>query len=131
MANRKQAIEVIDKWLHEVDSEILNDKDLDIDEELKFFVREYLDEYYLCNGCRWYFSPDRTCEKPTGGIRACINRMYDHWNKTHNGIENKSQRKPVEKKLIFAKKIPGTHLSTEYNATWRKIEDKNQMDLFI
>jgi len=83
MATRKQAIEVIDKWLHETNSEDLNDKDLDIDEELMFFVHEYLNEYDLCRSCRWYFSPDRTCEKPTDGIQCCINRMYDHWNKTH------------------------------------------------
>ena len=83
MATRKQAIEVIDKWLHETNSEDLKDKDHDIDEELMFFVQEYLYEYDLCRGCRWYFSPDRTCEKPTDGIQCCINRMYDHWNEHH------------------------------------------------
>ena len=83
MATRKQAIEVIDKWLHETNCECLNDKDLNIDEELMFFVNEYLNEYNLCMGCRWYFSPDRTCEKPTDGILCCINRMYDHWNEHH------------------------------------------------
>lgn len=83
MASRKQAIEIIDKWLHETKSEDLNDKGLDIDEELMFFVHEYLNEYGLCSGCRWYFSADRTCEKPTDGIRCCINRMYEHWVETH------------------------------------------------
>lgn len=88
MATRKQAIEAIDQWLHEIESDILEDKDLDIDAELVFFVKEYLDEYYLCRGCRWYFSPDRTCEKPTDGIQCCINRMYEHWVETHKQGES-------------------------------------------
>lgn len=50
--------------------------------------------------------------------------------KTHSGIANKHERKEVEKKLIFAIKIPGTKLSTDYHATWRTVEDPNQMYLF-
>lgn len=50
--------------------------------------------------------------------------------KTHNGIENKSERKKTETKLIFAIKVPNTRLSTDYHATWRKVDNPNQMELF-
>ena len=93
MATRKQAIEVIDKWLHETESDILEDKDLDIDAELMFFVEEYLNEYDLCWGCRWYFRPERSCEKPTDGIQCCINRMYNHWVETHKQGETTKEAK--------------------------------------
>lgn len=38
--------------------------------------------------------------------------------KTHNGLTTPSQRIPTTKKLIFAKKIKGRKLSTEYTPTW-------------
>jgi len=38
--------------------------------------------------------------------------------KSHKGLANKSVRKTTIPKLIFAKKIKGTKLSTEYTATW-------------
>jgi len=40
--------------------------------------------------------------------------------KTHNGLENKSERITTSKKLVFAKKIKNTKLSTEYESTWNK-----------
>lgn len=39
--------------------------------------------------------------------------------KTHNGMQNKSKRLDTEIKLIYVKKIKGTHLCTEYTPTWR------------
>ena len=39
--------------------------------------------------------------------------------KTHNGMQNKSKRIDTEVKLIYVKKIKGTHLCTEYTPTWR------------
>lgn len=39
--------------------------------------------------------------------------------KTHNGMQNKSKRLNTEVKLIYVKKIKGTHLCTEYTPTWR------------
>jgi len=88
MATRKQVVEAIDQWLHETESEDLEDKDLDIDDELEFFLHEYLNEYGLCESCRCYFSPDRTCEKIGDSIRCCMNRMYAHWREHHNKGEN-------------------------------------------
>ena len=38
--------------------------------------------------------------------------------KSHKGLENKSIRVSTSKKLIFAKKIKNTSLSTEYTPTW-------------
>ena len=38
--------------------------------------------------------------------------------KTHRGLKNKGVRMRTEKKLVFVKKIKGTHLCTEYHATW-------------
>lgn len=38
--------------------------------------------------------------------------------KKHNGLENKSERITTTPKLIFAKKIPNTSLSTSYTPTW-------------
>lgn len=38
--------------------------------------------------------------------------------KKHNGLENKSERITTTPKLIFAKKIPNTSLSTTYTPTW-------------
>ena len=46
--------------------------------------------------------------------------------KTHNGMENKSERLETCKKLIFCKKIKGTKLSTEYHATWRDKSSKKK-----
>jgi len=40
--------------------------------------------------------------------------------KSHVGLENKSKRKATEKKMIYAKKIPKTKLSTYYESTWNK-----------
>jgi len=40
--------------------------------------------------------------------------------KTHNGLENKSERLETSPKLIYAYKIKGTLLSIEYKPTWRK-----------
>ena len=40
--------------------------------------------------------------------------------KRHKGLENKSERVKTSKKLIFAKKIKGRKLSTEYTPTWNK-----------
>ena len=40
--------------------------------------------------------------------------------KSHKGLENKSVRVETTKKLIYAKKIKGRKLSTEYNSTWNK-----------
>ena len=40
--------------------------------------------------------------------------------KSHKGLMNKSVRKNTNKKMIYAKKIPKTKLSTEYEATWNK-----------
>ena len=39
--------------------------------------------------------------------------------KTHNGMQNKSKRLNTEIKLIYVKKIKGTHLCNEYTPTWR------------
>lgn len=39
--------------------------------------------------------------------------------KSHKGLRTKSIRKSTDPKLIFAKKIPNTKLSTEYISTWR------------
>lgn len=39
--------------------------------------------------------------------------------KTHKGIQNKGGRVDTCKKMLFCKKIPNTHLCTEYNSTWR------------
>lgn len=38
--------------------------------------------------------------------------------KTHNGLNNKSERLATSIKMIFAKKIPKTTLSTYYTPTW-------------
>tara|TARA_R100000995_G_scaffold74342_1_gene43343 strand:+ start:815 stop:1396 length:582 start_codon:yes stop_codon:yes gene_type:complete len=40
--------------------------------------------------------------------------------KSHKGLMNKSTRQNTTKKMIYAKKIPKTKLSTEYEATWNK-----------
>lgn len=40
--------------------------------------------------------------------------------KTHNGMANKHERVDTCKKLIYAIKIKGTKLSTEYTPTWNK-----------
>ena len=39
--------------------------------------------------------------------------------KTHKGIQNKGGRVDTCQKMLFCKKIPKTHLCTEYHATWR------------
>lgn len=39
--------------------------------------------------------------------------------KTHNGMQNPSQRLSTEVKLIYVKKIKHTKLATEYTPTWR------------
>ena len=39
--------------------------------------------------------------------------------KTHNGMQNKSERIETVKKLIYVKKIKHTSLCTEYTPTWR------------
>lgn len=39
--------------------------------------------------------------------------------KTHNGMQNKSERLRTEIKLIYVKKIKGTKLCEEYTPTWR------------
>ena len=38
--------------------------------------------------------------------------------KTHNGLSNKSERRATSIKMIYAKKIPKTVLSTAYTPTW-------------
>ena len=38
--------------------------------------------------------------------------------KTHNGLNNKSERLSTSIKMIYAKKIPKTCLSTSYTPTW-------------
>jgi hypothetical protein len=49
--------------------------------------------------------------------------------KKHNGLANKSERVATCKKLIFAKKIKGTSLSTEYTPTWNiKKSKKSESD---
>lgn len=40
--------------------------------------------------------------------------------KSHKGLENKSERHETVKKLIFAKKVKNTKLSTNYTPTWNK-----------
>lgn len=39
--------------------------------------------------------------------------------KTHNGMQNKSERLHTDVKLIYVKKIKGTKLCEEYTPTWR------------
>lgn len=39
--------------------------------------------------------------------------------KTHNGLTNKGGRQDTCVKMVFCKKIPKTHLCTEYKSTWR------------
>lgn len=39
--------------------------------------------------------------------------------KAHKGLLNKSTRATVEPKLVYAKKVRGTTLSTHYESTWR------------
>lgn len=63
MANRKQVVEAIRQWLQEIGSDLLEDEDLNIDDELGFLLGEYLNEYDLCVGCRWYFSPGSLMRK--------------------------------------------------------------------
>jgi hypothetical protein len=48
--------------------------------------------------------------------------------KKHNGLENKSTRVSVVKKLIFCKKIKKTSLSTEYTPTWN-LKSKKRCEL--
>ena len=48
--------------------------------------------------------------------------------KSHKGLMNKSVRKNTNKKLIYAKKIPKTKLSTEYEATWNKPNKSKPID---
>lgn len=79
MANRKQVVEALLQWHQETGSDLLEEVDLDIDDELECLLGEYLYEYDLCSGCRWYFCPERSCEKPNDSIRCCMNRMYKHW----------------------------------------------------
>lgn len=43
--------------------------------------------------------------------------------KTHSGLKNKSGRQETCKKLIYATKIKGTKLSTEYTPTWNQPKD--------
>lgn len=83
MANRKQVVEAMRQWLQEIESDLLEDEDMNIDYELGFLLGEYLNEYDLCVGCRWYFSPERSCEKPNDSIRGCMNRIYKHWVEHH------------------------------------------------
>lgn len=50
--------------------------------------------------------------------------------KAHKGLENKSTRSETCKKLIFAKKIKGRSLSTEYTPTWNlHSAKKKELDL--
>ncbi len=79
MATRKQVAEDIEEWLRLTKCDVLEDEDLDIEEELDFFIDEYLFQYGLCNGCRWYFKPDRTCEKTTESRQCCMNKVHRHW----------------------------------------------------
>ena len=45
--------------------------------------------------------------------------------KRHKGLTNKSERVNTTPKLIFAKKIKGTQLSTEYTPTWNLKKGKS------
>ena len=45
--------------------------------------------------------------------------------KTHKGLANKSERVSTNKKMIYAKKIPNTKLSTFYTPTWNIKKEKN------
>ena len=45
--------------------------------------------------------------------------------KTHKGLTNKSERVSTNKKMIYAKKIPNTKLSTFYTPTWNIKKEKN------
>lgn len=79
MATRKQVVEAMRQYLQEIGSDLLEEEGFDVDKELEFLLGEYLYECDLCSGCRWYFSPERSCEKPNDSIRCCMNRMYKHW----------------------------------------------------
>ena len=52
--------------------------------------------------------------------------------KSHKGLMNKLTRQDTTKKMIYAKKIPKTKLSTEYESSWNKLKiiNLNQGDLF-
>lgn len=62
---------------------------------------------------------------------TCIGETAGTARTRYHGIEG---REEVEKKLVFAKMIKGTHLATEYTATWNvkgfKREVLGQQSLF-
>jgi Domain of unknown function (DUF4338) len=50
--------------------------------------------------------------------------------KSHNGMGNKSIRLETSIKMIYAKKIPKTKLSTSYESSWRGFIDDKTIDMF-
>ena len=76
MATKKQLIPLLKEWYESTGT--LEDDPVDCEDEddFQFYLQEALDELGLCNGCRWYFSAERSCEKETTGYGTCVNRLY-------------------------------------------------------
>lgn len=75
MATRKQLIPLMKEWI-DGSGAYCDPYDLNDEEDFTFFLEEMTYELDVCEGCRNYFSPDRTCERETPGTRTCVNRLY-------------------------------------------------------
>ena len=76
MATKKQLIPLLKEWYESTGTLEGDPVDCEVEEDFQFYVQEVLDELGLCNGCRWYFSAERSCEKETSGYGTCVNRLY-------------------------------------------------------
>ena len=91
MATRKQIERILDQWNRELEEDADTPGDIDITDPIDFDVmlHEYLGEYGLCENCKHYFSPERTCEKVSDSLVPCFNKIYKHWVERHPNWKEK------------------------------------------
>lgn len=75
MATKKQLASLLNEW-YESTGALEDPVDCEDEEDFQVCVQDALYELGLCNGCKWYFSAERSCEKETTGYRTCMNRLY-------------------------------------------------------
>ena len=80
MATKRQLIPLLMEDLRKYSPELLEDDTFSLEDDIDFesVLQDLLWDRGLCEGCRNWFSPERSCEKETESLRTCINRAYDY-----------------------------------------------------
>ena len=80
MATKRQLIPLLMEDLRKYSTELLEDDTFSLENDIDFesVLQDLLWDRGLCEGCRNWFSPERSCEKETESLRTCINRAYDY-----------------------------------------------------